>query len=84
MGQNKYPQTSASTSTGATGVKRCRESYSSVKLHAKRDRKRQEAQARQREYSALSIKDRIARVTDRGGSVRELARLQKLVKTPKA
>jgi hypothetical protein len=81
MAKQKYPQ-SVTTASGEA-VKKGRESYSSVKLHAKRDRKRQEAAARDREYQGLSVKDRIARATARGGSVRELARLQKLVKAAK-
>ncbi len=54
--------------------------YSSVKLHAKRDRKRHEAEVRQDEYQALSHKEKLARVQNRifagkGESKRELARL---------
>jgi hypothetical protein len=51
--------------------------YSQVKNHAKQDRKRREAYARQDEHDKLSIEDKIAKATSRGGSVRELARLRK-------
>ncbi len=60
-----------------------RTSYTFVKQGARRDKRRQDAEARQREYDALSVKDRINRVTARGGSVKELARLTKLAKATK-
>ena len=53
-----------------------REKYSHAKADARRDKRRQEAEARQRHYDGLSLKDKIALVTKRGGSKRELARLQ--------
>lgn len=53
MSKQKYPQaSSASTSTtgGGNASKRKQNGYSSIKLHAKRDRKRREAEDRQFEY----------------------------------
>jgi hypothetical protein len=80
MSKQKYPQSSVGSSVEGA-PRQGRVSYSSVKLHAKRDRKAREAAARDREYQELSVKDRIVRVKARGGSVKELARLQKLVKS---
>jgi hypothetical protein len=50
-------------------------SYTQVKAHAKQDRKRREADLLQGKYNALSTAAKIALVTARGGSKRELARL---------
>jgi hypothetical protein len=72
----------ADTKTTAPG-KKGREHYSHAKADARRDKRRQEAEARQRVYDKLSLKDKIALVTKRGGSKRELARLEKLA-APKA
>ncbi len=57
-----------------------RTSYSFVKQQARRDKRRQAAEARQREYDKLTLKQKIERAQERGGSKRELARLQKSVK----
>ena len=58
-----------------------RKSYSFVKQQARRDKRRQEAEARDREYQALSVKARIARAENRPGeSKREIVRLGKLTK----
>ncbi len=62
-----------------------REKYSHAKADARKDKRRQEAEARQRVYDGLSLKDKVALVTKRGGSKRELARLQaKLAPKPAA
>ena len=45
------------------------------RLHAKKLRKQREADIRQAKYDSLSHADKIALVTNRGGSKRELARL---------
>ena len=50
-------------------------SYTQVKAHAKKLRKQHEADDRQAKYDALSRAEKIALVTNRGGSKRELARL---------
>jgi len=53
--------------------------YSTAKMDAKQDRKRQEAEDRQSVYDGLSASAKIARVKSRRGeSKRELARLTKL------
>jgi len=50
--------------------------YSSVHLHAKRDRKRQEAEARQREWNSKSLQERIEiAARRRGASAREVTKL---------
>jgi len=62
-----------------------REHYSHDKADARRDKRRQEAEARQRTYEGLTIKARIALAKSRPGeSKRELARLEKLLATQKA
>lgn len=55
-----------------------REKYSHAKADARRDKRRQEAEARQRHYDGLTLKDKLALVKSRGGSKRELARLEKI------
>lgn len=81
MSKQKYPTTSVvSTTTGdSKGVsKRKINGYHSEKLHAKRDKKRQEAQARQRHYESLTIKQRISLAkSSPGDSKKELIKLQK-------
>jgi hypothetical protein len=75
---NKYSTDSTSSSSTHSKIKV--NGYSSVVLHAKRDRKRIDAEARQREYDSLSLSDKIARIkarpNDSGESKRELSRLQ--------
>ena len=58
--------------------------YSQVKANAKRNRKRNEAFGRQEDYDSLTVQGKIALVTARGGSKRELARLMKQKDTPVA
>lgn len=57
--------------------------YSNAHLHAKRNRKRTEAEGRQRDYDKLTLKEKLERAKSRGGSVREIARLEAKLK-PKA
>ena len=66
-----------------TSGRKGRTAYSSVKLHAKRGRKRQEAAARDREYQALSTKAKLAQLPLGGESKREIARLTARLKTEK-
>jgi hypothetical protein len=49
--------------------------YSHKKADARKARKRAEAEARQAKYNVLSRPEKIALVTNRGGSQRELSRL---------
>jgi hypothetical protein len=65
----------ADTKTTAPGRKG-REHYSHAKADARRDKRRQEAEARQRVYDKLSLKQKLELVKSRGGSKRELARLE--------
>lgn len=59
-----------------TEGRRGRTVYNSTKLHAKRDRKRREAEDRQMDYDKLSLAQKIKRVESHPGeSKRELARL---------
>ena len=52
--------------------------YTQIKAHAKRNKKRQEAELRQSKYDALSQSEKIALVISRGGSQKELTRLTQL------
>ena len=54
------------------------EGYTQLKAHAKQDRKRREAYARQDKYDSLTLTEQIALVKSRGGSVFEIARLNAL------
>jgi hypothetical protein len=59
-----------------TGGRKKIAGYSSATLHAKRDSKRREAEARQRSYDALTLDEKLEAIADRPGtSARELARL---------
>lgn len=75
----KYPQNKAAGNTTARPVKT--EGYCSDILHAKRDRKRREAQERQREHDALTLDQRLFLCCHerRGSSGREAARIAKLM-----
>ena len=66
--------TSGEKKTGKTN------GYKSFVLHAKRDKKRQEAMARDREHNQLSIQQKIELAKSRRGeSKREIARLNKKI-----
>lgn len=53
--------------------------YNSAHLHAKRNRKRQEAQSRKREHDTLTLNEKIEKARSRRGeSKREIARLMKM------
>lgn len=53
--------------------------YNSATLHAKRNRKRQEAESRQREHDTLTLNEKIEKARSRRGeSKREIARLMKM------
>lgn len=61
-------------------TRKARQSYTHAKADARRDKRRQEAEARQRVYDGLSIKDRLALAKSRpGSSKREVARLEGLL-----
>lgn len=68
---------SVSTSSG-TPARKGRDSYSSAKLHAKRDRKRREAEDRQFEYDKLSTPQKLKELGDTGSN-RQRARLTALL-----
>jgi len=80
MGKQKYPSTVVKTSDGSTAVKKGREHYSHAKADARKDKRRQEAEARQVVYDNLPIEDKLNRAILRGGSKRELDRLYKIQK----
>lgn len=84
MSNQKYPQTT-SVGSGDTAKRRVstRTRYSSIKLHAKRDRKRREADIRQSAYDALSTKDKLKALGDTG-STRQRNRLTALLAAEKA
>lgn len=78
MSKQKYPQTSVSTTSSTGAPRKGRDSYSSHHLHAKRNRKRQEAEDRQSTYDALTLKEKFATLIP-GGSKRQLRRLDALM-----
>jgi hypothetical protein len=49
--------------------------YSNAKLHAKRNRKRDEAEARQEKYDALTLNEKLKTLIP-GGSKRQRAKLE--------
>lgn len=62
-----------------------REHYSHEKADARQDKRRQEAEARQRHYSSLSTADKLKLAQSRPGeSKREVARLTKRLEWEKA
>ena len=83
MSKQKYPTTSVvSTTTGESkgSSKRKVNGYRSEKLHAKRDKKRREAESRQRHYESLTIKERITLAKSHpGNSKKELSHLYNLL-----
>jgi len=83
MSKQKYTKTP--TSADGTPIKKGREQYSSEKLHARRNKRRNEAEKRQAIYDGLSIQARIAVARGRrGDSKREIARLEKRLAAQKA
>jgi hypothetical protein len=60
-------------------TKKGRQSYSHVKADARKEKKRLEAENRQKLHNKLSIKEKITKATARGGSVKELNRLNILL-----
>jgi hypothetical protein len=60
MGKQKYPNTNATHADGVA-VKRGREHYSHDKADARQDKRRQEAEARQREYDKLTPAQKLER-----------------------
>ena len=60
-----------------------RTSYTSTKLWARRNKRSEEAAVRQDKYDSLTLKEKLAKVTNRGGSVKELARLTAALKASK-
>jgi hypothetical protein len=59
--------------------KKGRESYTHAKADARKEKKRLEADKRQDKHDSLTLKEKIAKATKRGGSVRELKRLTELL-----
>ena len=60
MGKQKYPNTTSLTKDGVT-VRKGREHYSHEKADARQDKRRQEAEARQREYDKLTPAQKLER-----------------------
>jgi G:T/U-mismatch repair DNA glycosylase len=69
----KKPMVSA---TETKSTKQGRASYSSTKLWAKRERKRQEAEERQEKYDSMTTLAKLKMVRSLGGSKRQLKRLE--------
>jgi hypothetical protein len=59
--------------------KKGRESYSHAKADARKEQKRLDAEKRQAKHDSLTLREKIAKATKRGGSVRELQRLNTLL-----
>ena len=72
----KYTKT-VSSSDQVTGGRR--KSYSHAKADARQDKRRQEADARERVYDGFTLTQKLAMVKSRGGSKQELARLNALL-----
>jgi hypothetical protein len=88
MSKQKYPQKEKATTTGKPTRTNKRERYNSEKLHAKRNRKRDEAEERQAKYDRLTLTQQLATCIP-GGSKRQRARIEAamakaLSKTPPA
>jgi len=80
MSKQKYPQATKNVNAEGEAKKGKINGYHSEKLHAKWDKKRSEAKARQRHYEGLTVQARIALAKSRPGeSKQELARLEKLL-----
>lgn len=76
MSKQKYPQASVSTtSDGSKVVRKGRDNYSSTKLWAKRQRKRDEAEERQFKYDNLSTAEKLAGLPV-GACARQRTRLE--------
>lgn len=84
MSKQKYPNTK-NTSTDGAAVRKGREHYSHDKADARVDKRRQEADARERVYDGLTIPAKIALAKSRRGeSKREIAKLEKALALEKA
>lgn len=79
MSKQKYPQASVSTtSDGSKVVRKGRDNYSQVKANARRNKRRDQAEARQFKYDSLSTKEKLASCVP-DGSKRQRARLEALL-----
>lgn len=76
MSQQKYPQTTVSTSAdGTKSARKGREHYSHTKADARKSLRRDQAEDRQAKYDALSLKEKLASLVP-DGSKRQRARLE--------
>lgn len=76
MSKQKYTTTVTTVTTDGKPKQGKVNGYHSEKLHAAKDKRRQEAKARQRHYESLTIKQRIALAQSRrGNSEKEQNRL---------
>lgn len=79
----KYTNTkSVSSSDQVSGGGR--KNYSHAKADARQDKRRQEADARERVYDGFTLPQKLALVKSRGGSKRELDRINALLALEKA
>jgi hypothetical protein len=83
MSKQKYPHAASVSTSDGKPVRKGRENYSQVKTHAKQDRKRHEAYARQDKYDRLSTEQKLKELGPTG-SKRQRARLEKLLASEKA
>jgi len=75
MSKQKYPQVATSATTGKPTRSNRRDNYSSVKLHAKRDKKRAEAYSRNEKYERMTLSEQLKSCIP-GGSKRQRARIE--------
>ncbi len=76
MSKQKYPQsTSTATTTSGIVTRKRRNHYSQVVNHAKQDRKRKEAYARQDKYESMTLTEQLNSCVP-GGSKRQRARIE--------
>ena len=81
MADNK--NTNTNTKTAAT-VRKGRESYTFVKQQSRRNRRAEEANARQLEHDSLTVTEKVAKAKSRrGNSAKEITRLTAIKKAVK-
>lgn len=77
MSKQKYPQTQSSTGKATVGRRLKTEGYSNAMLKAKRNARRQDAEARQQAHEGLTLRQRFNKALSRPGqSKRELVRIE--------
>ena len=81
MSKQKYPQATSTSADGTKTAHKGREFYSHAKADARKDKRREEAEARQSRYDGLTLKEKLASCIP-GGSKRQRDRLEKHLPAP--